>query len=56
MAEPDPTDSVNPRARRNPEAMNPDPLTGYVWLEWPGKVLHAEERHLEFTGKPPEGS
>jgi hypothetical protein len=33
---------------RNPEAMNPDPLPGYVWLDTPGKVLHADERHLEF--------
>jgi hypothetical protein len=37
---------------RNPEAMNPDPLSGYVWLELPGKVLHTDERHLEFTGDP----
>ena len=41
---------------RNPEAMKPDPLPGYVWLDTPGKVLHADERHLEFTGDPPEGS
>ena len=25
------------------------PLPGYVWLDTPGKVLHAEKRHLEFT-------
>jgi hypothetical protein len=37
---------------RNPEAMKPDPLPGYVWLEMPGKVLHADERHLEFTDQP----
>jgi hypothetical protein len=40
---------------RNPEAMNPVPLPGYVWLATPGKVLHADERYLEFTGDPPEG-
>jgi hypothetical protein len=33
---------------RNPAAMNPDPLPGYVWLDTPGKVLHVEERQLEF--------
>ena len=33
--------------------MNPDPLPGYVWLELPGKVLHANERHLEFKGDAP---
>ena len=41
---------------RNPEAMNPDPLAGYVWLELSGKVLHTDERHLEFTDDPPEGT
>ena len=25
-------------------------------LELPGKVLHADERHLEFTDDPPEGA
>jgi hypothetical protein len=34
---------------RNLEAMTPDPLPGHVWLEIPGKVLHVEERVLEFT-------
>jgi hypothetical protein len=33
---------------RNEEAMNPDPLPGYVWLDTPGKALHAPERELEF--------
>jgi hypothetical protein len=33
---------------RNPEAMSPEPLPGYVWLDAPGKVLHVEERQLEF--------
>ena len=42
--------------KRNPEVMNPDPLPGHVWLDTPGKVLHADERYLEFTGDPPEGS
>ena len=37
---------------RNPEAMNPNSLPGYVWLELPRKVLHADERYLEFTDKP----
>jgi hypothetical protein len=41
---------------RNPEAMNPDPLEGHVWLDTPGKALHAEECHLEFTDDPPEGA
>jgi hypothetical protein len=25
----------------NEEAMNAEPLPGYVWLDTPGKVLHA---------------
>ena len=29
------------------------PLPGYVWLKLPGKVLHTDERHLEFTDDPP---
>jgi hypothetical protein len=28
--------------------MHPDPLPGYVWLDTPEKVLHVEERVLEF--------
>jgi hypothetical protein len=40
---------------RNLEAMNPDPLPGYVWLETPGKVLHVDERVLEFTDELPSG-
>lgn len=28
-----------PVLERNPEAMNPDPLRGDVWLDTPGKVL-----------------
>jgi hypothetical protein len=41
---------------RNPDAMNPEPLPGHVWLDTPGKVLHSDERHLKFTDDPPEGS
>ena len=33
---------------RNPQAMSPDPRPGYVWLETPGKVLHAPAAALEF--------
>jgi hypothetical protein len=33
---------------RNPDAMNPEPLPGHVWLDTPGKVLHAAADHLEF--------
>ena len=39
---------------RNPEAMNPVPLPGYVWLDTPGKVLHVEEHMLEFTEEHPD--
>ena len=28
-------------------------LPGYVWLDVPGKVLHVEERQLEFTSEQP---
>ena len=38
---------------RNPEAMNPDPLPGYVWLDTPGKVLHVQAARLEFRNEPP---
>jgi hypothetical protein len=41
---------------RNPEAMKPDPLPDHVWLTTPGKILHTDERHLEFTCDTPEGS
>ena len=33
---------------RNPEAMNPDPLPGYVWLDTPRKVLHVELHSSSF--------
>jgi hypothetical protein len=38
---------------RNPDAMNPEPLPGHVWLETPGKALHVDEHLLEFTDEPP---
>jgi hypothetical protein len=37
---------------RNSEAMNPDPLPGYVWLDTPGKVLHVLASTLEFRTSP----
>jgi len=37
---------------RNPDAMDPDPLPGHVWLDTPGKVLHVGEHMLEFTDTP----
>ena len=40
---------------RNPEAMTPEPMPGHVWLETPGKVLHVDERVLEFTDELPSG-
>jgi hypothetical protein len=33
---------------RNPDAMNPDPLPGYVWLDTQGKRRHVWAAHLEF--------
>jgi hypothetical protein len=33
--------------------MNPEPLPGYVWLDLPGKVLHASKHTLEFTDERP---
>jgi len=38
---------------RNPEAMNPEPLPGYVWLDMPGKVRHVGAHELEFRDEPP---
>jgi hypothetical protein len=38
---------------RNPEAMNQEPVKGYVWLDTPSKVLHVEEARLEFRDDPP---
>jgi hypothetical protein len=45
--------SVRTQLEWNPEAMNPDPLPGYVWLDTPGKVLHVEVARLEFRNDPP---
>jgi hypothetical protein len=33
--------------------MNPEPLSGYVWLDTSGKVLHVEAAQLEFRNAPP---
>ena len=38
---------------RNPDAMKPEPLPGYVWLDTPGKVLHVQVARLEFRNGPP---
>jgi hypothetical protein len=38
---------------RNEEAMRPEPLPGYVWLDTPAKVLHVEAAWLEFRNDPP---
>ena len=58
--QPSPNTSPSPGSvlrllERNPEAMNPDPLPGYVWLAMPGKVLHGDKRHLDFTEDQSEG-
>jgi hypothetical protein len=47
-----PTDWVRV-LERNLDAMNPGPLSGYAWLETPGKALHVPEAHLEFRNEPP---
>jgi hypothetical protein len=36
---------------RNPDAMNPEPGPGFVWLGTPGKVLHASAHH-DFPRPP----
>jgi hypothetical protein len=33
---------------RNPDALKPEPLSGYVWLDVPGRPLHVPVAHLEF--------
>ena len=33
---------------RNEEAMRPEPLPGYVWLDTSGKRTHVWAAHLEF--------
>ena len=37
---------------RNPEAMNPDPLPGYVWLDT-RKVLRVQAAGPAFRSEPP---
>ena len=37
----------------NPDAMNPEPLPGHVWLDTPGKELHVESARFEFRNEPP---
>jgi hypothetical protein len=37
-----------PVLERNLDAMNSEPLSGYVWLAVPGKALHVAEHQLEF--------
>jgi hypothetical protein len=39
-----------PVLERNDEAMNPDPLPGYIWLDTPGRPLHVAAAHLGFRG------
>ena len=41
---------ASPALRVFVEAMDPHPLPSHVWLDTPGKILHADERHLEFMG------
>jgi hypothetical protein len=38
---------------RNEEAMRPEPLPGYVWLDTRGKRTHVWVAHLEFRDDPP---
>jgi hypothetical protein len=33
---------------RNPDAIKPEPLSGYVWLDVSGRPLHVPVAHLEF--------
>ena len=35
---------------RDLEAMNPEPLAGYVWLDTRGKRTHVWAAHLELRG------
>jgi hypothetical protein len=39
-----------PVLERNEEAMRPEPLPGYVWLDTRGKRIHVWAAHLEFRG------
>jgi hypothetical protein len=38
---------------RNEEAMRPEPLPDYVWLDTPGKRTHVWTASLEFRNDPP---
>ena len=40
---------------RNEDAMSPDPLPGYVWLDGSGRPTHVWAAHLEFTDQPTAG-
>ena len=42
-------------AGSEPRGDDPDPQPGFVWLDTPGKVLHMDERVLEFTDVLPGG-
>ena len=50
----EPLPTVEPLPRRDPTPLRR--ARQFVMLATPGKVLHADERHLEFTTEPPEGS
>ena len=38
---------------RNEEAMRPEPLPGYVWLDTRGRRTHVWAAHLELRNDPP---
>lgn len=44
-----------PVLEQNPEAINPEPLRGYVWLGGP-KPLHVWAAHLEFRDGSDDGA
>jgi hypothetical protein len=39
---------------RNDEAVRPEPLPGYVWLDMPGKRPHVWAAALELRNDPPD--
>jgi hypothetical protein len=43
-----------PKNRR--DAMTPEPLPGYVWLDSKPRRLHVWAAHLEFRNDPEESS
>ena len=43
--------TVRGALKRNQEAMNPEPLPGYVWLDTSRKVLHTQTPWLESETK-----